>query len=88
MSTSETAVKRRPKSKGRKAYETLSVGSVGLEMGVAVLLGWGVGFYLDRELHTGPYLMVICLLFGVAAGFNGLFRVARQAKAITEESDQ
>jgi F0F1-type ATP synthase assembly protein I len=57
-------------------------------MGVAVFLGWGLGAYLDSELDTGPYLMVICLLFGVAAGFNGLIRVARQAKNISEESNE
>ena len=76
------------KTKSRRAYETLSVGSVGIEMGISVFIGWGIGYFLDRELGTGPYLMTLFLLVGAAAGFNAMFRVARQAKAIAEESNE
>mgnify|MGYP006199227407 CR=1 FL=1 len=53
------------------------------------------GLYLQRELvvterlslleHTGPWLMLVGLLFGVAAGFKGLIRTANQVHARSRE---
>lgn len=50
-------------------------------MAVATLLGWGIGYWLDGKYDTGPYLMIVGLLFGVAAGFNGLIRTANEVNA-------
>jgi ATP synthase protein I len=75
-------------SKARKAYTSFSVASVGLEMGVAVAVGLAIGYFLDREFETAPYLTLLFLLFGVAAGFKALFRVARQAKTTSGESNE
>lgn len=60
--------------------------SVGLEMGAAVLIGFGIGYFLDRHYDTAPTLSLIGLGVGVAAGFKALFRVARQAKRLAGES--
>jgi F0F1-type ATP synthase assembly protein I len=84
LSAEET--KPRP-PRATKAYDTLSVGSLGLEMGLAVLLGWWGGQWLDTRFETGPYLMLLGMGFGIAAAFNGLFRAARQAKRSATESD-
>lgn len=54
--------------------------SLGIEMGLAVVVGWAIGYWLDKELDTEPYLMMVFLLVGVAAGFRGLIRVANQAR--------
>jgi ATP synthase protein I len=70
-----------------KAYNALSVGSLGLEMGLAVLVGWWFGQWLDSRFDTGPYLMLLFLGFGIAAAFKALFRAARQAKRAVAESD-
>lgn len=51
--------------------------AVGLEMGMCVLVGWGIGYYLDGRFDTKPTLMIIFLLLGIAAGFKGLYRAAR-----------
>jgi ATP synthase protein I len=53
---------------------------VGIEMGVAVLIGWAVGYWLDKRFATGPWLMVLFTLCGVAAGFKGMIRAAREAR--------
>ncbi len=47
-------------------------------MAVATGIGWAIGYWLDRRFSTGPWLMLIFLLIGVAAGFKGLLRTARQ----------
>lgn len=41
-------------------------------MGLSVLIGWGIGRWLDKKFHTDPWLMIVFLLFGVAAGFKTL----------------
>lgn len=39
----------------------------------AALVGFGIGYLLDRVFHTG-FLKVVFLLLGVAAGMIDLFR--------------
>lgn len=85
--TLRPAVETAKKPRGRAAFEAFSVSSLGLEMGAAVLIGWGVGSWLDRKYDTDPLLMLVFLLFGVAAGFRGLYRVAKQTKRASEESN-
>jgi ATP synthase protein I len=38
------------------------------------MLGFAGGYYLDRWLGTSPWLMLVGLLLGIAAGFLNLFR--------------
>lgn len=57
----------------------MSASAVGIEMGVCVLLGWLGGYLADGQLGTGPYLMLLGLLFGVAAGFRALIRTSKLA---------
>jgi ATP synthase protein I len=48
--------------------------SLGMAMVVATMLGLGAGYYLDRWLGTSPWLLLLGLGFGIAAGFVLLFR--------------
>ena len=67
---------------GKRAYNALNASSVGLELGVSVGLGLLAGFYMDKWLGTEPWLMLLWLLFGLVAGFRGVFRsVARADRA-------
>jgi ATP synthase protein I len=43
------------------------IGSVGL--------GTALGFWLDKKLHTSPWLLVVGALFGVGAGFYLFFKI-------------
>jgi ATP synthase protein I len=80
----------RNKGQGRsdQAWKSLSYASVGIEMAVATVIGWGFGYYLDERFDTYPVLMLIFLLLGVAAGFRGLIRAAQQAKRDARESNE
>jgi ATP synthase protein I len=64
-------------------FRALGNASIGIEMGVATAIGWYAGYWADGRLGTGPWLMLVGLLFGVAAGFRGLYRAARQAQRET-----
>ena len=53
--------------------------TVGLTLVVATVIGLAGGYYLDRWLGTSPWLTLIGLLFGIAAGFVNLFRSVKRA---------
>lgn len=46
-------------------------------MGIAVGIGYVAGVWLDNKLDTAPYMMLLMVLFGVAAAFKAVIRVAR-----------
>lgn len=55
----------------------LRASTVGLNIVIATLVGLGIGFYLDKYLGTRPWLTIIFLILGIAAGFSDLARLAR-----------
>jgi len=66
----------------RRMYEGLSSSSVGLELGIAVIVALLFGMWLDRKLGTEPWLMLVFLVLGLVAGFRNVLRaVARAEKA-------
>jgi ATP synthase protein I len=69
------------KPQGKKIVRAIRLASLGLEMAVAVAIGWAFGNWLDGKLGTKPWLMLVFLLFGVAAGFRGVYTAARKAVA-------
>jgi ATP synthase protein I len=62
----------------RKAFfrELGKYSALGLEMALSVVIGMGIGYYLDRWLGTGPWLMVVWIGLGFAAGVRSLYRAA------------
>ena len=70
-----------------RGWSLLKFSSLGIEMAVATFIGWGIGYWLDMQLGTEPWLMLVFLLLGVAAGFRGVFRAAKEAQEIMRASD-
>ena len=64
----------------RPAWVYASVSSLGLEMGISVAVGCGIGLWADKQFGTEPWLLLLFLGFGIAAGFKGMFRAAREAQ--------
>lgn len=64
---------------GKRFYSALSASSVGLELGLSVVIGVLVGMWLDGRLGTTPWLMLLWLGIGLAAGFRGVLRAVRRA---------
>jgi ATP synthase protein I len=54
------------------------LGSVGLHLVLGTFTGLAIGHFLDRAFDTKPWLTLLFLGLGVAAGFTNLFRVMRR----------
>jgi ATP synthase protein I len=59
------------------AAESLNQSSLGLTFAFSTIIGFGIGFGLDRLFHTRPWLMLVFAALGLAAGFVNLVRAAR-----------
>jgi F0F1-type ATP synthase assembly protein I len=64
---------------GKRFYDTLSASSVGLEFGLSVVLCVLLGLWLDGKWDTSPWMMLLGLALGLAAGFTSLLRNLRRA---------
>jgi F0F1-type ATP synthase assembly protein I len=63
--------------------------SIGIEMGLSVVIGYLIGSWLDGRYGTEPWLTLFFLLCGVAAAFRAVFRVGRAARrAMAEQDDE
>ena len=72
----------------RDAFRTYSMASVGLEMGIAVMLGLFGGMWLDRTIGTWPWLMLVGVCLGMAAGMKGVFRAVREADRMAADREK
>ena len=51
---------------------------LGVSMPLCIFLSYLVGHYLDKALGTGPVLLVVFILLGVAAAYVQLFRLIKK----------
>lgn len=54
------------------------------ELVVGVAVGGGLGWFLDRQLGTTPWLLIVFLMLGFAAGLSNVIRTARRMQAGAE----
>jgi ATP synthase protein I len=58
--------------------QLLRYSSLGLEMGLSVAIGVGIGYLLDSYLDTKPWFLLIFFFVGVAAAFRSLFSLLKK----------
>ena len=51
-----------------------------VELAVGVGAGGFIGWVLDRQLGTGPWLLVLCIMLGFAAGLLNVIRAAQRSQ--------
>jgi len=54
--------------------ERTSYMTVGMQFVLAVFIGLGIGYWLDRHFKTFPWLTIIWFFIGLAAGFKNVYR--------------
>jgi ATP synthase protein I len=63
-------------------------GAVGLEIAVAIAIGYYGGTFLDRKLDTAPWLAWMGLFAGVGAAIKALVRVVRSYQRQLKEQER
>ena len=58
--------------------------AVGLTFVVAIGLGLALGWKLDQKFGTAPWLLLLGLLIGIAAGFKNLFTLSSRLTRMEE----
>ena len=81
----ERDLNRPPATRKRNlAMESAAAMEVPFTFAAAVALGGFVGYYLDKWLHTGPWLLVAFGAFGFVAG---ILEIARRFRPHVSSSD-
>jgi ATP synthase protein I len=71
----------------KSAWSALAeLSSVGIAMVLATVIGFAGGYFLDHWLGTDPWLMLVGLGFGIAAGFVIFFRSVSRANRELDDS--
>jgi ATP synthase protein I len=70
-----------PRARGAAMGEAFKIA---VELIVGVVVGGGIGWALDRHLGTAPWLLIVFLLLGFAAGISNVIRTARRMQAAAE----
>ena len=68
--------------------KTLRAASLGLELALSMLVGFFIGFGLDRFFQTSPWLTLACFFFGLAAGVRTLYRFCQRTLERLEENEK
>jgi ATP synthase protein I len=63
----------------RQRFQQLNLLSAGLAFPVSIVIGYAIGYFLDRWLGT-TFLKIVFLLFGIAAGFLTFYRTIREVE--------
>lgn len=79
----ESAISGAPKQPDREQgasrwVQAASLSYLGLFFGISVVIGMVFGGWLDKRLHTAPWLRIVGVMLGLATGFNELYRVAKR----------
>jgi ATP synthase protein I len=71
----------------REVFKSLlSYSSLGLEMGLCVAIGIGIGYFLDKYFQTSPYLTIIFMIFGVIASMKTIYTLMKKIEKENERN--
>ncbi len=65
----------------------LTYGTLGIEMGLSLVIGLGIGYYLDRYFGTSPILLILFMMFGLVAGMKRLYSLWKKVEKTDERDD-
>ncbi len=58
--------------------QAVMASTIGYQVAFAPFIGIAIGVFLDLKLGTGPYLTIVFLIVGIAAGGLNYYRFAKQ----------
>lgn len=61
--------------------------SLGFQVALSIVIGLGIGVYLDRRFELYPWLTLVFIGLGVAAGFRNIWLAIKKSEKISQERD-
>ncbi|MGB5157925.1 AtpZ/AtpI family protein [Desulfobacterium sp. N47] len=61
--------------------------SLGLQVALSIVIGLFIGVYLDRRFELYPWLTLLFLGLGVAAGFRNIWLAIKKSERASQERD-
>ena len=80
--------RQRPEGLGMPPTRTGQSLHLGIEMAATLMVGAGIGWFLDSWLDTTPWLLIIFMFLGIGAGLSNAFRLARRYTAEITRREQ
>jgi ATP synthase protein I len=74
----------RPAAQQRSQSDFGAAFKFAAELIVGVVVGGGLGWALDKQFGTAPWLMIVLVILGFAAGLLNVVRAAQEAQAKNE----
>jgi ATP synthase protein I len=56
--------------------------SLSFSIALSIVIGLGIGFWLDTKFETSPWLTLIFLGLGVIAGFRNIYLALQRARRL------
>ena len=81
---SQRAQAERPAKQGSQSSDFGAAFKFAAELVVGVAVGGGLGWALDKQFGTAPWLMIVLVILGFAAGLLNVVRAAQEAQAKNE----
>ena len=66
----------------RSMRELAYFSSIGLSVALSIFIGLGVGVWLDRKFDTSPWLTLIFLGLGIAAGYRNIGLAIKKSRKL------
>ena len=57
-------------------------GSIGFSVALSIFIGLFIGVWLDRKFDTSPWLTLIFLGFGIAAGYRNIGLAIKKSRKL------
>ncbi len=73
------------KGAGKYVRQVGLLGTIPILLAVGPVIGFLIGRWLDKKLHTDPYLMIAFLIFGFIASGKEVWKIIKQAEKDTDE---
>ncbi len=77
--------------KGSKFRKYLHLSSIGIEMGVATMIGVGMGWMIDKYVFKdkySPWITLLFLCFGFVAGIKNVIKLIKSLDKGSNEGDE
>ena len=56
--------------------------SLSFSIALSIVIGLGIGYWLDKRFGTSPWFTLIFIGFGVAAGFRNIYLAIEKSKRL------